>query len=299
MMKKLFVLLLGIMSCLIVNAQATIWIWQNGESTTYEMVDSITFVESERLQEGALSGKFSVSSDLQVRFSKGNLQYHAKTNIWRFAENQYDIVGADNGYLSAKYNDWIDLFGWGTSGYNKKYPYMSSTYGTDYGDGTTNIADTDYDWGLFNPIANGGNKSGMWRTLTVSEWNYVLFNRPNAKILHSRATVNGVKGYMILPDDWEMSTETNFASQSKDFATNSYDLDQWKIMEKLGAVFFPCAGVRGGIGVDVVGSKGLYWSSTAKDKDGAYSLTIALDDVYTYPQNRCNGDCVRLVVNAD
>ena len=46
--------------------------------------------------EGALSGLFSVSETEQIHFSQGNLQYQASTNTWRFAENQFDIIGANN-----------------------------------------------------------------------------------------------------------------------------------------------------------------------------------------------------------
>ena len=46
---------------------------------------------------GGLSGKFSVSSGKQVQFSKGNLQYKASTNTWRFAEHQWDMVGMGYG----------------------------------------------------------------------------------------------------------------------------------------------------------------------------------------------------------
>ncbi len=38
------------------------------------------------------SGKFSVSATKQVKFAHGNLQYHARTETWRFAEHQYDII---------------------------------------------------------------------------------------------------------------------------------------------------------------------------------------------------------------
>lgn len=68
--------------------------------------------------EGAGSGKFSVSADKQVSFSKGNLQYQASTNTWRFAENQTDYIGNSNSNISATYDGWIDLFGWGTSGFD-------------------------------------------------------------------------------------------------------------------------------------------------------------------------------------
>lgn len=43
--------------------------------------------------EGALNGLFSVSATKKVYFSKGNLQYQASTNTWRFATNQWDFVG--------------------------------------------------------------------------------------------------------------------------------------------------------------------------------------------------------------
>lgn len=63
-------------------------------------------------------GVFSVSADKQVSFSKGNLQYQASTNTWRFAENQTDYIGNSNSNISATYDGWIDLFGWGTSGFD-------------------------------------------------------------------------------------------------------------------------------------------------------------------------------------
>ena len=64
--------------------------------------------------EGALSGLFSVSADKQVYFSQGNLQYQASTDTWRFAENQYDTIGALNANISSMYDGWIDFFRWGT-----------------------------------------------------------------------------------------------------------------------------------------------------------------------------------------
>ena len=67
---------------------------------------------------GSINGLFSVSATQQVYFSKGNLQYRASTNTWRFAEHQYDCCGSNNQSVSSTYSGWIDLFGWGTSGYN-------------------------------------------------------------------------------------------------------------------------------------------------------------------------------------
>ena len=95
---------------------------------------------------------FSVAVGTFVYFSPGNLQWSAKNGgsyatthnvagggtaagTWRFAPNHWDIIGADNSNISSSYSGWIDLFGWGTSGYNNKYPYMTSTTNTDYGNG--------------------------------------------------------------------------------------------------------------------------------------------------------------------
>lgn len=72
----------------------------------------------------------SVGLNHQVYFSPGNLQFNAvqgthkcadgktQQGTWRFAENQYDEIGGDNRNLSATYDGYIDLFGWGTSGYD-------------------------------------------------------------------------------------------------------------------------------------------------------------------------------------
>ena len=47
-------------------------------------------------EEGVLPGFFSVSETKKIRFSKGNLQYQASTDTWRFAENQWDFEGLKN-----------------------------------------------------------------------------------------------------------------------------------------------------------------------------------------------------------
>jgi hypothetical protein len=56
-------------------------------------------------------GAFSVSRNKSVYFSKGNLQYNDSTNIWRFAEHQWDVADGD----------WTDLFEWGYNNYKQWY----------------------------------------------------------------------------------------------------------------------------------------------------------------------------------
>ena len=67
----------------------------------YNSVDSVVFVEvtpPEQPEEddGMLPGAFSVAAYTKVHFSKGNLQYQASTQKWRFADNQYDLIGSTN-----------------------------------------------------------------------------------------------------------------------------------------------------------------------------------------------------------
>ena len=67
---------------------------------------------------GASTHLFSVSETKRVRFSRGNLQYNPSLGVWRFALRQYHYVCQDNANIAADYDGWIDLFGWGTSGWN-------------------------------------------------------------------------------------------------------------------------------------------------------------------------------------
>ena len=243
----------------------------NSIGTAYGNQISFTTAES-----GALNGAFSVSGTKQVRFSKGNLQYKASTNIWRFAENQWDYVGQNNENRSATYNDWIDLFAWGTSGYNNKYPWkygQSDHSGTDYafGDGT-DITGTMFDWGVYNAISNGGNQANLWFTMTYDEFNYLLNTRTKASQLRAYATVNDVRGFILLPDNWQLPDGVTFTPMgSYADINNIYNAEQWEIMENAGAVFLPAAGKmynnsNGQYVWTGFGTSGAYWTSSFHQK---------------------------------
>ncbi|MBQ7631895.1 MAG: fibronectin type III domain-containing protein [Paludibacteraceae bacterium] len=194
---------------------------------------------------GAAKGLFSVSSTKQVFFAKGNLQYQASTGTWRFAENQYDYIGDGNLNVSATYSGWIDLFGFGTSGYNGRYPYNTWDDDTEpYGNPNGDLDGTNYDWGVYNAISNGGNQKGLWRTMSKSECNYLFTKRTNASQLYGQAQIAGTNGLIILPDDWVTPTGISFNSGIQYYTTNTYTLDQWAKMEQAGAVFLPAAGGR-------------------------------------------------------
>ena len=252
---------------------------------------------------GVLPGLFSVSETRQVHFSKGNLQYQASTNTWRFAEHQYDYVGtqtadgngyyggnvsgSDNRNISSTYSGWIDLFGWGTG----DNPTLSSdNYGA-YG--------TFVDWGS-NPISNGGNTANQWRTLTIAEWDYLIFTRPDALSKYGTGNINGVGGLIILPDNWTLPSECSFtsgiASSHNDWTRNSYTLSQWAQMETAGAVFLPVAGYRYGTNVLKVGDYGNYWSSRPHtDERYACNMIFYSNTLSGFNNRRYFGFSVRLV----
>lgn len=219
--------------------------------------------------EGALTGDFSVSETEKVRFSKGNLQYQASTNTWRFAEHQWDYVGEGNTNASASYDGWIDLFSWGTSGYNHGAVCYQPWEGggqfdyAAYAQNSLELGDDNgqADWG-YNAISNGGNQEMQWHTLTNSEWNYILETRNTASgIRYSKAVVNGINGVILLPDDWDNSVYefSNTNSETAPFNANIISQDSWSsILEPNGVVFLPAAGEStswgGGANFGVFGS---------------------------------------------
>ena len=157
-----------------------------------------------------LTGEFSVDdSGTKVRFSKGNLQYRASTNTWRFAEHQYDYVGgknsssgveygnvyytaggerkkASNGDISPTYEGWIDLFGWGTSNHNygptHYRPWDYDGNGNTYGPSGDLSVEGQSDWACNTIIAADGSETMMgWKTLTKDQWKYVLNQRTSSQ----------------------------------------------------------------------------------------------------------------------
>lgn len=264
-------------------------------------------------QNGASNAVFTVASGRTVKFSRGNLQYQASTGTWRFAEHQYDCIGNDNANISSTYSGWIDLFGWGTSGWNSGdnayQPWSTSTEDSDYypgGSSTSNNLTGSYanaDWGVYNRISNGGNQAGMWRTLTKDEWYYLLFTRNGSKVsstVNARfavATVGSVDGLIVFPDNFTLpsgismeginSTESRFL--------NNFTTQQWSQLEGNGALFLPAAGWRYGTQMlNDVGTRGRYWSSSCRNANGGVwaTETFIVDLDYFSP---AAGFSVRLV----
>lgn len=301
-MKKYFILTVITLFAMNMSAQKAtkmrVWI---GDQVAYQknvaQIDSITFVQ---IVDGELSGEFSISDEKKVHFAQGNLQYQASTDTWRFAAEQYDMIGDLNTNISSSYSGWIDLFGWGTG----NNPTKSGTASYNY--------DTFVDWGT-NAISNGGNEPNEWRTLSSEEWEYLIFKRTNAAILFGLGTVNGVKGVILLPDNWELpkgvpftaSTTKGLAiqgnmyynSEGDNFSHNTFSIEQWYMMEAAGAVFLPATGYRSGMLLYDVGEQGFYYTPTLYNGLKAYSLFFGPYAFHPYgsSKERNCGMAVRLV----
>ena len=180
----------------------------------------------------------------QVYFSPGNLQYNAalgshlcadgttQPGTWRFAENQWDYVGnadygnvywngvkCDNLLISETYDGWIDLFGWGTSGWDseaKAYqPWSVSTNPEDYRpkncgncslSSSYSVSWVYADWGQYNTIDDYA--IGEWRMIKQAELSYIM--------MHNKwclANVNGTNGIILFCDNFvapeELTIEYN------------------------------------------------------------------------------------------
>ncbi|MBQ9474309.1 MAG: leucine-rich repeat protein [Bacteroidales bacterium] len=260
---------------------------------------------------GASRGKFSVGSSLQVTFATGNLQYRASSGEWRIAPEQYEVTTYNNRNIGPSYSGWIDLFGWGTSGWNngntyyRPYDYASnSNAATGYGygpvDGSSYQADlrgrfADADWCWHNAIATAGGEAGVWRTLTAAEWRYVTSGRPGAATLRGRVVISNqgqevVKGLLLLPDDWQLPAGATFSSTMQ----NQYSLAEWHTMENAGAVLLPCTGYRNSLQYFPTPA-GNYWSSSHESTDRAHYLMFNANSTTTYtnPADRNMGHAVR------
>ena len=270
---------------------------------------------------GLLPGYFSVSATQQVQFSQGNLQYigSAGTPYWKFADNQWDVLGTTTGQNSTSQNVDRDLFGWGTSGWNSGNTYYrpwdsDNSNGSLYGPpGEYNLTGSyaNSDWGYYNAISNGGGQAGLWRTLTQGEWDYV-FNNPQrgaslgseAHARYAKAQVAGVWGVIVFPDSY---THPGGVAQpvginetgNTGWNGNDYSSTDFGLMQANGAVFLPATGYRNGTSVHFVGNIGYYWSASYEER--YHALGVVFSGTYLYTDNfisRYFGRSVRLVARS-
>ena len=183
---------------------------------------------------------------------------------------------------------------------------MTNIDNTQYGFGyNRSINRTNYDWGQYNQIANGGNQAGTWRLLSVEELRYLFMSRANATAKRGIGTINGIPGLIILPDDWTLPAGLQFTpgastSANRTWEVNSYSYADWARMEANGAVFLPAAGCRIAELTDKVDMAGFYWSNTSNNINAAaatYFNNTKILATNQYPKHY--GSAVRLALVAE
>ncbi|MBR6091728.1 MAG: PEGA domain-containing protein [Bacteroidales bacterium] len=122
---------------------------------------------------------------------------------------------------------------------------------------------TDNQWDKGNLIAFDEIQSvvdSVWFVLSSDEWKYLLTKRrTDSGIRYAKATVNGVFGLVLLPDDWKT---TIYGIKDGTVISKS---DWTNKLEANGAVFLPAAGYRFNNWEKSVGTDGYYWSSDPED----------------------------------
>ena len=258
-------------------------------------VDTIPVVEPEVVK------GFTCSSDgRQLVFAKGNLQYQGNSNTWRFAEHPWDTCGHDNAYMSPVTRKWVDLFGF----MRADLPALTRSESSFY-------TDAAYYSFVKVPISNGGGYK--WWVPGASEYEYIIDKRTNHAKLFSGATVNGIAGLVLLPDEWVLPEGLSFVSAeaaglkdkgstysgvSNIFALNTYTAEEWMRMDSAGAVFLPAAGYRNEYTVSYMQQWGEYWTSAVDGTNDAYAYCIEFTKskvTLNYKVPKPGGRAVRMI----
>lgn len=185
--------------------------------------DSVVFF---RGNAKVLHGNFSVSPTQQVNFMSGNVV--CENSAWWFESEQWKE--GSKFYWSGNLNPYglsecSDSY-W-TGGVGR---FLSDAYYLEFSKYPSSTGYTFIDWG--EKFDDG------WYTMSRQEWWHLLYGRDNAENLFSYATVNGVKGLLLLPDDF-VNPGVPFYPLESDYSVNDYGLEDWKVLEKAGAVFLP------------------------------------------------------------
>ncbi|MBR1877953.1 MAG: hypothetical protein IJ814_02985 [Paludibacteraceae bacterium] len=203
-----------------------------------------------------LNGRFSVSEEVQVLFSPGNLYTVRNTGSVAFAGSQYAIYGM------TVLTDTTDWFLW-----DKVRPYATK------------------------PL------DGVWRIMSDSEWNYLLFKRPGAEDLMGQATVCDVCGLIVLPDEWECPDNITWQGLPYDYTSNLYSETEWVALENSGAVFLPAAGRQTDAGIEDVNRQGWYWAATNTGTQLNKCICFGEEHVIAIPASPSVEIAVRMVQN--
>lgn len=280
---------------------------------------------------------FTAANGKKVTFAPGNVQAvfatAGSTCTWKFADHQYDYVGAEdanNSVIAGGVSSagTVDLFGWvgehsAFTGLAQYGIHNSSTL-SDYGN--TVSEDLMHDWGEL--FGDG------WRTPSFEDYQVILASRSASTISNIGisdaivSTENGrfTRGYLmgtthgmyVFPDNYEHPVSKNLAgvngNNQKYWDMNQFTEEEWIKMEAAGVVFLPAAGYRIGTPTDEINhnvvlgdnSNGFYWTNfaPAENTTGGYAPEYEAHAVYfakstaqsgTFQMRRWLGASVRLI----
>ena len=302
------------LSTMSLKPTADVWVEE-----TIDRMNSIDLIE----------GVFTVNASKgKVLFSKGNLQYRPSDSTWRFAEHQWDCVG-DGGATAGSvksssnvpvnpgtvtpmtdsqrrlYTGWIDLYGWGATGFRNKYgtnhygPWETATSGT-YGPSASGETS---EWGEnIRVYEYEGAKS--FRTLTPDEWAYILgtarctgegfkHSWMLGTLKYGTGAGEKTRGMFLFPDNfiWKSSFGPVPSAYEGSSGYMGYTVDntvggRWDALEYAGVVFLPATGQR--TGTTYTAGAFNYWTTTSG---------TALTGAATGSETLSTGCAVRLVTD--
>ena len=222
--------------------------------------------------EDLLPGKFSISATEYVQFSRGNLfctrsgSKESYTYTFNFEHNQYDYrtrsgkPAVMNGVYSEN----------GTATDESGLFQFDVTMPADYGAFTTQAPIS----GAPTDIIDFGQAMGTdWHTINASDIQYII-DRSQAYSF-AKATVVGVKGILLFPDNWT-PTDVTIIYPNKTNVGYDYNVIVSSDMGKLeatGVVFLPMAGYMGNDSnqqLDYNGASGFYRNSDSKNNNTAF-----------------------------
>ncbi len=157
------------------------------------------------LPEGALPGKFTVASGVQVYFAKGNLQHVGST--WQFAANQWEYYGS----AQSPGNDMFAYNGWSGA--------------TQVSDGWSVLSQAEWNTLINTRAVSNTLHTGARFTLATLGDTY--------------------KGLIVFPDHYVHPDGTGFTAGTYNAESNftaTVSIEGWAKMEMAGCMFIPAAG---------------------------------------------------------
>ena len=183
-------------------------------------------------------GAFTINANGdKVSFAPGNLQYKASTNEWKFADEQWIVIGQDNEHISSSYDGWIDLFGYGCNGINNGQ--------TAYQPWSTSIISSDY----YGPDASKTSDFGYAYMLNQKERKFSANQNSNSTVNLSDVAFSGDYNDLANIPIFQTTTSTTSSesSISLNFSTRAPQYIELSSSYSLGALTLNITSISEGV----------------------------------------------------